>query len=340
MARAQPSRVRTWERLGFLLLVVAQAAAGCGGSRQLDPGGGAEAGGAGANAAGNALFVALGPAGRILTSVDGMIWMARSTGVDRYVTSIAAGPSGFVAVGGAGVIMSSRNGISWKLAASPTATDLNHVIFAGDRFIAVGQSWTTGSAALTSLDGDTWVALPSPSNYMFHGVAAVGGDLVAAAYFRSDLQTPALFHSSNGGAWTQRAGPDFRASLSTPGLLVTAGGGWGVVSFSTDGGVAWESQMLSDDIVGTNDLAWNGSMFVTVGGRGLIFSSSDARAWTKRESPLGTGISLSAVCHGAGLFVAVGGSGQIATSADGAEWTGRTSGVTDSLLDVAYGPMI
>jgi hypothetical protein len=278
-------------------------------------------------------FVAVGPAGQIITSPDGATWTPRASGVEARLSGVAAGPSRFVAVGGEGTIVVSRDAVRWARAASPTTIDLVDVIFTGDRFLAVGQDWTRGAATVTSLDGESWTEIPSPSSHMFHAVVHAGGNLVAAAYYRSDLQTPAQFHSTVGSGWTMRQGPDFYDGVEAGGLMVVVGGS---VSVSGDGGASWETTLPG--WIGVLAVAFGGGTFAIVGELGLLYSSADARTWTQRENPLGAAGSFNSVAYGAGRFVAVGEPGSVLTSADGVSWAAGASGITDYLNAVAYGP--
>jgi len=199
--------------------------------------------------------------------------------------------------------------------------------------VAVGGDWTDGAATITSADGEAWVEVASPSSHMFHAIVHGGGNLIAAAYRRSDLQTPAQFHSMTGGSWTMREGPDFYDSVTAAGLLVVAGGS---VSVSADDGASWETAIPG--WIGVSGVAFGGGTFVVVGEGGLLYTSPDGRAWTQRAHPLGKAGSFYGVAHGAGRFVAVGSPGRVLTSADGATWTAGSSGVEGQLSAVTHGP--
>jgi len=62
-------------------------------------------------------------------------------------------------------------------------------------------------------------------------------------------------------------------------------------------------------------------LFVTVGDKGTILTSSDGISWTPRES--GTSEHLHGITNKNGVFVTVGGKGIILTSSDGISWTSR-----------------
>ena len=70
-------------------------------------------------------------------------------------------------------------------------------------------------------------------------------------------------------------------------------------------------------------------LFVSVGGKGTILTSSNGTKWTKRAS--GSKGKLRAVAYGNDTLVVVGFSGTILTSSDGTSWTSRTSGTSKSL---------
>jgi len=175
-------------------------------------------------------FVAVGAEGTIQSSPDGKGWTTQDSGVSVNLASIATARSMFVAVGASGTILTSPDGRSWTKRDSQTTVDLSHVIFAGEFFVAVGGSWSSGSATVKSIDGTSWTKVESPSNQMFHGVAYGGGNLVAAAYHLSDLQTPALFTTSvsSGSAsttgWSRHEGPDFYDSLTVGNEIMVVGG--------------------------------------------------------------------------------------------------------------------
>lgn len=81
--------------------------------------------------------------------------------------------------------------------------------------------------------------------------------------------------------------------------------------------------------------AYGNNTFVVASASGLIYSSSDGKAWTLRTSQFSTS-TIRKVIYAGGLFVAVGDSGLISTSADGATWTARTSGSSDNFRDIAH----
>ena len=77
-------------------------------------------------------------------------------------------------------------------------------------------------------------------------------------------------------------------------------------------------------------------LFVVVGKRGVILTSSDGIIWTSRTSGVSTDLLGITYSESLGLFVAVGEYGRILTSPDGTTWTSQTSGVSAALWRVAY----
>jgi photosystem II stability/assembly factor-like uncharacterized protein len=333
-----------------LVVLAAWPGAGCA-RRPLEPGGqgrpidivggggaGGGPGGGGGTSPSGPLFVAVAAHGVIVTSRDAIEWTARPMSADLDFASVAAGPSRLVVVGGGGVIATSRDGIAWELAKSPSTSDLRHVIYTGDRFVAVGESWTLGSVVLVSPDGVAWTTIASPSEYMFHAIIHNRDTLIAAASYRSDLATPMLFLSARDGVWNPLKGPDFYASIDVEGTILLAGNG-PMVTTSKDNGAFWQSYTVDSTGGVVTGLAFDGATYVAVGFRGGLFTSPDTQTWTRREDPMGTTNYYYAVAHGGGTVVAVGFGGKIVTSSDGGvTWTARTPATTEPLVSVAYGP--
>jgi hypothetical protein len=79
---------------------------------------------------------------------------------------------------------------------------------------------------------------------------------------------------------------------------------------------------------------YGNGMFVAVGQKGMILTSTDGMNWTIQQSP--TADDLEAVCFGNNIFVAVGATGTIITSSDGVNWFKRSSGTGETLWAVIW----
>src|SRR5207244_6433809 len=81
-------------------------------------------------------------------------------------------------------------------------------------------------------------------------------------------------------------------------------------------------------------LGYGGGLFVGLGSRGTIQTSTNGDVWTKR--PTSTTHTLSGIAYGNGRFVTVGNVGTIFTSDDGTNWTSVNSGFQNILNGVTY----
>ena len=291
----------------------------------------------------SARYVAVGGSGRAVVSLDGLRWSDAPTGTDQSLLSVAAGAARFVAVGAAGTIVASSDGMDWTTCVSGTKAELRHVIFTGEKFLAVGGSWDTGAAMVESTDGERWTVVSAPPNYQFRAVAQRAGTVIAAANYKSDLQTPALFTTSlstgsAAGTWSQQLGPEFDDSVTVGDRIVVVGSSQASTSHD---GLTWNSQQLpTRNFVVPPDraIAHSGQLFVAVGQSGGFSSSPDGVRWTEAASTRSGGW-LSGVAWGApGGFVAVGAQGTIVTSPDGSVWSSQTLVPQIDLHDVAFGP--
>jgi hypothetical protein len=275
-------------------------------------------------------FAAVGAGGTIATSGDGARWTAEESPTSADLTAVTFGHETLVAVGSGGTIVSSLDGVGWTVRNSG-GTDLTDVIFTGEHFLAVGGDWATGAAALVSPDGVSWETLAAPEDHMFHAAASIDGTLLAAAWYRSDLQTPSLFVTEMAGSgWTPRSGPDFHDSVTIAGEVLAVGDR--SVHRSSDGEI-WDSlELPGQQYVAA--IGHGGGRFVVVGS--AIYSSPDGRSWTENESPEPGW--LSGVAHGGGRFVAVGSGGLILSSPDGTDWNRRSVPLAAEadLRDVSY----
>jgi hypothetical protein len=107
---------------------------------------------------GNDRFVAVGDRGRRATSPDGLTWQEAPDvkAVDTLV-DVAFGKGVFVGVGLHGLRMTSADGLRWTdRQLGEEGEHLNSIVWAGDRFVAVGMG-----ATWTSPDGRAWKRTPN-----------------------------------------------------------------------------------------------------------------------------------------------------------------------------------
>ncbi|EPD85974.1 hypothetical protein HMPREF1207_02929 [Paenibacillus sp. HGH0039] len=313
---------------------------------------------------GNGTYVAVGQAGTILTSSDGMSWMTHSSGT-RDLLSVIYVDGMYMAVGAAGTILTSSDGVSWMVRTSGTTNDLRRVTYGNGTYVAVGQvgtiltssdgeNWTSRASGttqylfdvsysngtymavgavgtiLTSSDGASWMSRASGTTNGLYGVNYVNGTYVVVGLGGKILT------SSDGANWTSRTSGTTNNLISVAygnGTYVAVGVS-GTVLTSSDG-VSWMTRMsgTTNHLVG---VSYVNGMYMATGAGGTILTSSDGVSWTRSMSGA-TLNPLYGVSHGNGTYVAVGLGGAIVTSSDGASWTSRTSGTTFPFYGVSYG---
>ena len=284
----------------------------------------------------NGTFVASGFGGVILSSTDGATWTRRTSGTTLNLYGAGVIKGAFVVTGDTGTVLTSTDAVTWSPASienrtsnifgavgaegegllfgragevytATTATTYKRanqgtsdahfaVVYAGGKFVAVGQSIDplARNAVLppvvSSPDGVTWTR--ANANTAF-------GNLQDVVYSQSRYvavgDTGRIFTSPDATTWTQRT------SGSTAQLL-------GVGASPT--------------------------LFFTAGTSGALLTSLDGTTWTAR--PSGITSTLRGAAFGNNRYVVVGDNGAILQSADGITWAAVTTGLTAQLINVGY----
>jgi hypothetical protein len=266
-------------------------------------------------------FVAVGQAGTILPSPDGVKWTQQNSRTSNDLYSIAYGKNQFVAVGinfwGPSVILSSPDGINWTprnpSSGSPSGPNsLVGVVYGNNEFVAVGVG------ILTSPDGVTWTSRGQPYDAVLNAVSYGCDQFVAAGYQGVILTSPdgvvwnGRSAATNVDLWGIALGNHQFVAVGLagpPGALPK-----GSTFLTSTDGVAWtsrtagEGNFLAGITYGNNP--YGNNQFVAVGN--CILSSPDGITWTKHVS--GTSIALNGVAFGKQTFVAVGNEGTILQS--------------------------
>lgn len=284
------------------------------------------------------LYVTVAADGHIFHSQNGMDWTGLGPVAPQSLRSVAFGNGVFVAVGARGTVMTSTNGTAWSPVNANTTTNLEHVVFSQDTFVTVGGSWESGAVSLKSTNGVDWETMPSPENHMFHAVARHNGHLVAAAYYRSDLQTPSLFFSAvgrgslSGEGWTAATGPDFYDAVEVFDGVMVAGGSH--LAFRRDVEPFVSTPV---DAQGLRALAAGPPGVVALGEGTMAMFSADGQSWSGHAVPATGGTWFSGAVHGDAGFVAVGSVGSVVVSSNGRDWTAAHPSTRLDLMDVAFG---
>jgi photosystem II stability/assembly factor-like uncharacterized protein len=111
-------------------------------------------------------FIAIGRAGTVVTSPDGVGWTLRTTNISVNLNGATSSASMVVAVGDNGAIITSGDGgVTWAVRNSGTTYTLKKVAWTGSEFVAVGS----GGMVLRSTDGITWTIPASPYYNITYG---------------------------------------------------------------------------------------------------------------------------------------------------------------------------
>ena len=292
-----------------------------------------------------------GGANKLAYSVDGVTWIASTSG-NAVLTSgcyaVAWNGTQWVAGGGGtNQLAYSTDGITWTASTSGNAVitaSCNAVAWNGTRWVAGGEG--TNQLAY-SADGITWTASTSGNAVITNQCFAVAWN--GTRWVAGGVGTNQLAYSTDGITWTASTSGNavFTAScyaVAWNGTRWVAGGnGTNQLAYSTDG-ITWTASASGNAVftTGCNAVAWNGTQWVAGGGgTNQLAYSTDGITWTASTS--GNGV-LTTACYAVawnGTRWVAGGSGtnQLAYSTDGITWTASTSGnavLTASCLAIAW----
>lgn len=274
---------------------------------------------------GGGVFVALGFAGSIATSDDGVDWVLRreADGWENFHEACHGAP-GFVALSGSAVFFSS-SGEFWEKVYTPPAGSPKHCVFAEGRFLGVdSDAWLHFSP-----DGRTWQLtgqrLPFPATRLLHD----GGQYLAVM---SD--SAGVYVSPDGDQWTRQDSPTSIAvwdALFAGGRLVMVGRAGGIVSGPSVGQLETVSAGINDRLVGI--AAGPPGAVVVSADRYLVAFSPDGFSW--QALPLALSGRSTFVRYSRERFLMGGEQGRMWTSADGREWLAALLDRTAKLRDLA-----
>lgn len=162
-------------------------------------------------------FFAVGDAGTILSSTDGITWTARTSGTSANLNGVTYGGI-YVAVGSAGTILTSADGATWAPKPSGTTSILRNVASIGSTYVAVGDG---GTVATSTDTGATWAAQTLAGAPNLVGVAANARfatlDSNGLAFTASAIAPNSQFVAvdRNGNAYTSPDGITWSAAIPT-----------------------------------------------------------------------------------------------------------------------------
>jgi hypothetical protein len=259
---------------------------------------------------GNGRWVVVGEEGAILSSPDGVQWVAEANPArTAKLSDVSFGNGRFVAVGsGNGVVLTSPDGRQWTQQ-SPKSGGGLEILHDGTRFVVLAA----GGYLSTSVDGVAWEYPPGvPQLYVDVGGIAYGnGVYVAGGYLRTGKPTD-LWSCVGLVDW------QFRDAKSNQNLF---GVGYGLGQFVAVGqkgtvitspdGTEWTPRTVPHTGF-IWDVTAGGSYLAAACQWGRVLTSPDGVEWTRRET--GAPDHLTDIAFGHGTFVAVGWNGQIVQS--------------------------
>jgi hypothetical protein len=276
---------------------------------------------------GEGVFTAVGGAGTVLTSPDGVNWTVRRGGVPAQTFSAAAANGTVVTVGGGfnavGTVLALQPDGSWRCPAWDFNIMPHRITYENGQYMVVGSA---GSVS-TSPDGLTWMHHVSANTNYLQDITYGQGQYVIVS---SGGQVE---RSADGMNWTNQnlaPGTELLGVAYGANRFVTVGSGG--AAFSSADAITWASANT-----GTSNwlyaVAFGEGAFIAVGWGGSILRSTDGQSWESQPSP--TSNWLTGVRFLANRFIALGQYGTILTSPNGTTWQQHVSGVSDTLYDAA-----
>lgn len=255
-------------------------------------------------------FVAVGHAGTISTSSDGVSWSTQSLANVNNLYGVTWGGGQFIAVGVQGTILRSFDGQSWTEPSSGTTEDLVNVIWNGSKYVAVG------STVLTSTNGIFWKEQSGIGVNKFRGINWNGTQFIG-------VSGTSIFSSTNAITWKTINISDANISLQevewNGSLYVAAGGSF----LTSSDGFTWTIQLSEidifpdktsvRDIVTIVYISWDGSRFLAVGNKGTILTSD---GWSNLVNNSINDQSFNDAVWDGKKFIAVGSTGIFSISGD------------------------
>jgi hypothetical protein len=265
---------------------------------------------------GNGKFVAVGIAGQMGYSTDGITWTSvENTGFNnRYrISKICYGGGIFVASGTwsnvivdgkvttIGRVMYSSNGIKWVVADTGNFdnTKITDITYGNGKFFIL----STTDQIIYSLNGHTWTPVTdSPfGGFPISGIAYGAGRFIAVSSSANKIA-----YSSNGITWAVLVSSSFNGIIYGNDEFLAWGNG--VIATSNEG-TTW----LPISNGSYNGITYDAKKYVSWRGNNISYSLDGGVTWIQVENAFTE--SINNIVYGSDRFVAVGGNfGRIAFS--------------------------
>jgi len=290
------------------------------------------------------VLVAVGAAGYIATSPDGITWTTRTSGTANALYSVDYQNGKYIAGGANGTIVTSADGINWSVQSSGVADAIEGVVYDDGLY----KAFCSTGKILYSYDAAAWAtAFAGPQKT----VNAVSTPKQYVA-FSSGGDTAHKLVSFDGIKWTGTDIPLGLAAASSGllrtcfsmGLIVCAGYWYNgsiytpLVVTSADNGISAAVHSIST-LAGYRflDLAAGLGIFVAIGQPNIIAYSQDGVTW-HNCTPSGYEIDYISIAFDGTKFYAYGHSTRyVAISEDGINWTVSADGLGTGIEAVVRG---
>ncbi len=255
------------------------------------------------------IMVAVGGDGQVAASLEGTIWLPESSLIVSYARVVSNGQQ-FLASSDNGLSISADEGMNWKPDnnASTVYYQGSDMVWAGTKYVAVG----TGKKMATSVDGVTWTPCSSQVAARLSAVAWNGTQIVAVgdsgtiisstdgvSWANHSLVTVANLHcivwagtkfvvsgtntavdtvwtSPDGAVWTKNnPGTSVLTKMIWSGKQIVALSPAAGRIYSSRDGSNWSVRASGGSLSSANSIIWSGSLFVLVGGSGLIMTAPE-----------------------------------------------------------------
>lgn len=246
---------------------------------------------------GTSLYVAVGDAGKLATSPDGITWTQRTSsfGAGDSIKEVAFGNGYWVAVGDNAKVAYSTDGTTWTQKTTGITGSVQCVEW-GNGLWAIGNS--TGSLYTATDPTGTWTSRTSTLGNVFDLHYFKAQSIWVAGV---DTGTTGAFASSTDGiTWTARTSAD---SISASGARFCSNNSVLAVT-------AFTAMLTTDFQYSTNGTSYTGSSggdtytaYACSDNLGLLvvpnaFTSTDGITWTSRTDPISpTSLTM---CHSSG----------------------------------------
>ena len=237
------------------------------------------------------LFIAVGNDGAVLTSADGIDWVARDSATNANLYELAAFEANIFAVGDEIILLSTDHGENWITKAvldgvtlTAVAINTTQVVVGGN-----GPDLLQPTIMISEDRGDTWQAVDSPSDicFSFRDLSYADKLFVAATDCGFSLSGARVHVSADGKSWheiiVRQEGRGLQAIVHD-GSQFVAVGGFGAVFTSFDG-FNWTDLGTSVADVDHRSAAWSGSKLVLAGGVSWLCNLAACNPGS--ESPVG-----------------------------------------------------